>query len=474
MNAATAGLAFTAMLPEHLLLLGMVLLVGLEIAGRGRRLSGTVALACVGAAAATAASLALQGYSATPFAGHFSVAPAALLGQAVVLALALPVLLMARGEFTGGEFPALLLASLYGAGLMQSADSFLTLFLGLEILSLPVYVLVLLAYRRPQCAEAALKYLVLGGAATAMFLMGASLLYGSAGSLGLTPGQALGIPSLGTALGSGDSMARAAAVLILVALFMKAAIVPFHSWAPDAYEAASVPVTAYMAVVVKAAVLLAAVRLFGATELVTPTFDLVAVLPLLSIVWGNLAAMRQTSLRRMVAYSSIAHAGYLFYALLGAPAGRLQATVFYLLAYGLFNLLLFAALPAAGDDRERDRLPQLQGLFQRSPFAALMIGMAMLSLAGIPPFPGFVGKFLIFKNVIAAGHTGYAVLGLLGSYLGIYFYLRVTQLMFMSPDSPGQVAGTVTVSARVASLVCMAGALLLLIFPGWMLGHLLP
>jgi NADH-quinone oxidoreductase subunit N len=474
MNAATAGLAFTAMLPEHLLLLGMVLLVGLEVIGRSGRLSWAVALACVGAAAAAAAGLALQGYAAAPFAGHFSVAPAALMGKAVVLALALPVLLMSREEFSGGEFPVLLLASLYGAGLMQSADSFLTLFLGLEILSLPVYVLVLLAYRRPQSAEAALKYLVLGGTATAMFLMGVSLLYGSSGSLGVAPDQAMSLQSFATAVGTSDSMARAGVVLVLVALFLKAAIVPFHSWAPDAYEAASVPVTAYMAVIVKAAVLLAAVRLFGNTVLATPMLELVAVLPLVSIFWGNLAAMRQTSLRRMVAYSSIAHAGYLFYALLGDPAGRLQAAVFYLLAYGLFNLLLFAALPAAADDRERDRLPQLQGLFQRQPFAALMIGMAMLSLAGIPPFPGFIGKFLVFKNVVAAGHTPYAVLGLMGSYVGIYFYLRVIQVMFMNPEAQGQLRSTMPQAARVASLLCAVGALLLLIFPGWVMGRLLP
>ncbi len=138
----------------------------------------------------------------------------------------------------------------------------------------------------------------------------------------------------------------------------------------------------------------------------------------------------------MIAYSSIAHAGYLFYALLGDAAGRLQAVAFYLLAYGLMNLLAFAALPAADDDLARDRLDNLKGLFHRAPYAALMLAIAMLSLAGIPPFPGFVAKFLIFRNVMAAGHTTYAVLGLVGSYLGIYFYLRLLQFMFMSPDAP--------------------------------------
>ncbi len=452
-----------AMLPEHLLLLGMVLLLVLEIVGHGQRASLAVALACVGAAALAAASLSLDGYSAAPFAGHFSVEPATLMAKAMVLALALPMLLMSRDEFEGGEFATLLLSSLYGVCLMQSADSFLTLFLGLEIMSLPVYVLVLLAHRRPQSAEAALKYLVLGGAATATFLMGASLLYGGSGSMA--------IAGFASALGSADHMARAAVVLVILAFFLKGAIVPFHAWAPDAYEGASVPVTAYMAVLVKAGVVLAVVRIFGQAKVASPMLELLAVLPLVSIAWGNLAAMRQPSLRRMIAYSSIAHAGYLFLALLGEPAGRLQAVAFYVLAYGLLNLLAFAALPPATDDFERDRLENLKGLFHRAPFAALMIGIAMLSLAGLPPFPGFVAKFLIFRNVMAAGHTGYAVLGLVGSYLGIYFYLRVVQFMFMSPDAPIEAEARTRRMALTASLICIAGATWVSVFPGWVIAR---
>jgi NADH-quinone oxidoreductase subunit N len=462
-----------AMLPEHLLLLGIVVLIVLVIVGRGQRATLAIALGFVGAAALAAARLSFDGFSSAPFAGHFSVDPAALLAKAIVLALALPVLLMSRQDFGaatagadggGAEFAILLLSSLYGVCLLQSADSFLTLFLGLEIMSIPVYALVLLAYRRPESAEAALKYLVLGGTATAMLLMGASLLFGTTGSM------AIGV--FPPALGASDTLARAAAVLVILAFFLKGAIVPFHAWAPDAYEGASVPVTAFMAVLVKAGVLLAVVRVFGNARVATPMLELLAVLPLVSIVWGNLAAMRQTSFRRMIAYSSIAHAGYLFYALLGDPAGRLQAVTFYVLAYGLLNLLAFAALPPAADDRERDRLDNLKGLFHRAPFAALMIGIAMLSLAGIPPFPGFVAKFLIFKNVIAAGHTTYAVLGLVGSYLGIYFYLRVIQYMFMSPDAQVADGGPVRALAVGASMACLAAAMLVAVFPGWVIGLL--
>ncbi|HTO51707.1 MAG TPA: NADH-quinone oxidoreductase subunit N [Burkholderiales bacterium] len=454
----------TAMLPEHVLLAGIVLLLGMEIASIRPRGPAVLPLAVLTAAVAAAAWLHASGYVAAPFAGQYSADPASSLAKAIVLAFAVPVVLLAREEFERSRFYLLLLASLYGACVILSADSFLTLFLGLELMSLPVYVLVLLAYRRPESAEAALKYLVLSGAATATFLMGASLLYGATGLLAL--------PVFAAALGSGDPLTQAAVVLVIVAFFLKAAVVPFHAWAPDAYEAASVPVTAYMATIIKAAVLLALVRLFGTAPLSLPIVGLIAILPLASIVWGNLAAMRQSSFRRMIAYSSIAHAGYLFYAFLGDGPGRYEAVVFYVLAYGLMNLLAFASLPPSADDAVRDRLDHLRGLFHRAPYAAIMIGIAMLSLAGIPPLPGFIAKFLIFKNVMAAGYTLYAVLGLVASYLGIYFYLRVIQCLFMSPDAQAADRSPSRGAALGASLICLIPAILLAVLPGWVIGRL--
>jgi NADH-quinone oxidoreductase subunit N len=454
-----------ALAPENVLLAGIVVLIGVEIVARRSQAALAISLVAVAAAAAAAAFLFSNGYAATPFPGHFSVDPAGSLAKAIVLALALPVLLLSRDDFSeDGQFHILVLSSLYGFCLLLSADSFLTLFLGLEIMALPVYVLVLLAFKRPESPEAALKYLILGGTATAMFLMGVSLLYGGSGTLS--------IAVFAAGLRSADTMATAGVTLILLAFFLKGAIVPFHAWAPDAYEGASIPVTAYMATIIKAGVLLAALRLFGTEVVSRPTDDLLAFLPLVSIVWGNLAAMRQKSFRRMIAYSSIAHAGYLFYAFLGDGAGRFQAVLFYLLAYGLMNLLAFASLPRGDDDATRDRLDNLKGLFQRNPYGALMIGMAMLSLAGIPPFPGFVAKFLIFRNVMTAGYTLYAVLGLVGSYLGIYFYLRVIQYMFMSADEPAASQRTSRRAAIGASVICLVPVLLVLVFPGWVLTRL--
>ena len=458
------SMVLTAMLPEHLLLAGIVALIVLDLLPGKRSAALSVSLAAVGAAFFAAAYLWAQGYTAAPFPGQFSVAPQAFVAKAVVLGLALPVLLISREDFADRTFHVLALSALYGACLMLSSDSFLTLFLGIELLSLPVYVLVLLAFRRPECAEAALKYLVLGGTATATMLMGAALLFGWSGGLDIAAFQ--------RGLGSSDPLAVTGALLVLLAFFLKAAIVPFHAWAPDAYEGASVPVTTFMATIVKAGVLLAAARLFDTAPLAPALLGVIAVLPLASIVWGNLAAMRQQSFRRMIAYSSIAHAGYLFYAFLGDGPGRFQAIAFYVAAYGVMNILAFASLPPADDDTARDRLDALKGLFHRRPYAAVMIAVAMLSLAGLPPFPGFIAKFLIFKNAIAAGYTLYGVLGLVGSYMGIYFYLRIVQFLFMSEETLGGSRGRIGALALGAGAICLAAAVVMSLVPGWVLGLL--
>jgi NADH-quinone oxidoreductase subunit N len=457
-------LIITAMLPEHLLLVGMLAILGLEIwSGRSRDGFGLAVLFTT-AAAIAALWLYATGFHGAPFLQHFSVGPATSLPKAALLALAIPVLLISRDDFAETPYYTLVLASLYGACLVISSDSFPTLFLGIEIMSLPVYALVLLGLLRAQSAEAALKYLVLGGAATATLLLGIAFLYGWSGSLA--------IAVFSWALGSSDPLALAGIALVTAALFLKAAVVPFHAWAPDAYEGASAPVTAYMATIIKAGVLLAALRVFGTMPVVAPVAGLIAVLPLLSMAWGNLAALRQTSFRRMIAYSSIAHAGYLFYALLGDGRGRWEAIVFYLIVYGLMNVLAFAALPRGADDQRQDHLDALKGLYQRRPFAAVMIAMAMLSLAGLPPLPGFAAKFLIFRNVLEAGYTGYAVAGLVASYLGLYFYLRVIQYMFMAEHEPAAARGAPRRYAVLASVLCLVPAVMLMLFPGWLIDRL--
>ncbi len=456
--------ALIGMLPEHLLLGGIVAGIVTVLLRRGRTLALPVSVLAVLASAGAAFVLGMNGTTLEPFPGQFVVTPDVLMAKSMLLLLAVPVLLMSRTEFEEGEFSILLVASLYGLSLLPSATSALILFLGLELLSIPVYALIVLAFRRPQSAESALKYLVLSGAASAMFLMGISLIYGSSGSMSAT--------AFAEALSASDAMSRTAVVLVMVALFLKGAVVPFHAWAPDTYEGASIPVTGYMATLSKAGVLLVAWRLCDGAEFTGSMVSIVAVLPLVSIVWGNIAAIRQQNFRRMIAYSSIAHAGYLFYALLGSSAGRLEAIMFYLVVYGAANLLAFAMLPTTGPDEERDRLDRLDGLFHRDPVAASLIAVALLSLAGLPPLPGFTAKFLIFQTVIAAGYSAYAVLGLVGSFLGLYFYLRVIQRMFMSAGSGARITGTGEALARVAGMLCLFAIAALTIVPGWALARL--
>ncbi|MCK9462203.1 MAG: NADH-quinone oxidoreductase subunit N [Proteobacteria bacterium] len=457
--------ALLAMLPEHVLLAGIVLLLVAEIAALPGRAAAPIALVAVVAAAGAGLWLSATGFTAAPFEGAYAIAPFGSAAKAILLVLAVPILLTAPGDLAGYRAYALVLSSLYGALLINGAESFTILFVGIELMSLPVYALAVVSFRRDEGAEAALKYLVLGGAGSAMLLMGAALVFGSGGDLSLA--------AFADALVAEDLLARAGVALVVGALFVKAAIAPFHAWAPDVYEAASVPVTAYMAVVVKAAVLFAALRLFRAAALPVELVDLVVLFSLASVVWGNLAAMRQASLRRTIAYSSIAHAGYLFYAFLDPGPGRPAAIAFYAIAYGLSNLLAFAAIPPAEDDAARDRLEDLRGLFSRRPFAAIAIAIAMLSLAGVPPLPGFTAKFFLFNNAMIAGYTAYAVAGLVASYLGLYFYLRVIQILFASPSeaAAGEPRG-LRAAALVATVLCLVGTLLLSVLPGWLVDRL--
>ncbi|WP_006787839.1 NADH-quinone oxidoreductase subunit N [Thiorhodospira sibirica] len=418
----------TGMLVEHILLAGLLLLLILEMLTRQRREPLLLTLGTVGLALGVSLWLALQGYSATPFAGEFSVDPAALIAKAILLGLSLPVILSLRGQGLDYRLAALLLSSLYGASLLLSADSLIMLFISLELMSLPLYALIVYGSTHVHRAQAALKYLILGSVGTASLLLGIAWLLGTTGSLSLSAfTQALNMDSL---------PAQTAALLVLLGLLLKAALVPFHTWAPDAYEAASAPLTAYMATVIKAALFFFIVRLFDQYALPGQWVSLIVLLALLSMAWGNLTAMRQTSFKRIIAYSSIAHAGYLLLVLLAVGEQWYGVIAFYLLVYGIATVLAFACLPQRKDGPLLDRLDALQGLFYQRPWAAVLIGVAMLSLAGLPPLPGFVAKFYIFQQLIAQGWVLYAVLGLGLSYLGLYFYLRVIQYLFMHPHDP--------------------------------------
>jgi NADH-quinone oxidoreductase subunit N len=379
-----------------------------------------------------------------------------------------------------GEFFPLLLLSTVGAMTLVAAGDLLSLFLALETMSLGVYCMVGLR-RSGRAAEAALKYFLLGSFAAALMLFGAALLYGATGHTDLAGiGQA--IKTIGQA---GSKVPTApilvALVLTLVGLAFKVSAVPFHMWTPDAYEGAPTPVTSFMAVAVKAAAFAVMLRVllvaFGDERLMswgTGWPPALAFLALLTMTVANLVAGRQTSVKRMLAYSSIAHAGY---ALVGVVAtmrsAEAQASVlFYMLTYTVSTAGAFGALILCGSrGAEATSYEDLAGIAKRHPAAALAFSVFLLSLAGLPPTAGFFGKLYVFRAAFDAELYLLAIFGLLNSLIGAYYYLRVMVFMYMREPAPGAQLAVPMRSAFVASALVLAAIMVfaLGIAPGWSL-----
>jgi NADH-quinone oxidoreductase subunit N len=304
---------------------------------------------------------------------------------------------------------------------MLDSAGFASLFMGIELLSLPAFALIVHAQGDGVASEGAFKYLVLSSVASALLLFGVSLAYGATGSLAIEAWAQL--------LAQGSAQARAAGLLVLSGLFLKAAVFPFHGWAPDAYASARMPVTALLAAVVKAAVVLALVRVVGTLPLDPASATVVTALALASIFFGNLAALSQRRFKRLLAYSSVAHAGYMIFALLDTTGQRAGDLLWYTVFYALATLLACAAYDelCPGED---DDLASLDGKFAQRPFAALLLGFAVLSLAGLPPFPGFFAKLFVFRSVVASGQLVPAVIAFAGSFLGLAYYVGIVLRLF--------------------------------------------
>lgn len=427
-----------ALVPEHLLLALLLALMLLEMVrasvGAGRLL---FVLAMLAGLVASAVQLA-QGYTAVVVPGEIVVDRFALQGRVVVLlcAVALGLAFPSRESF---KFWLLAASSVQGALVILASAGFGALFLGIEMLSLPAFALMVQGRGAGAAPEAAFKYLVLSSVATALLLFGVSLAYGATGTLAIADWARL-LPLPG-------ALPKAAALLVLCGLFLKAAVFPFHGWAPDAYAGARLPVTALLASLVKAAVVLALVRIVTDVPLAADSAAVVGALAIVSIAFGNLAALAQTSLRRMLAYSSVAHAGYMIAALLDTTGQRGDDLLWYAAIYALATLVACACavrlLP--GDD---DTLSALDGAFARRPGVALLFAAALLSLAGLPPFPGFFAKLMVFRSVIASGYLVPAVLAFAASFLGLAYYVGIAMRLFRAgPGSdraavPETVAGT--------------------------------
>ncbi|WP_206812227.1 NADH-quinone oxidoreductase subunit N [Paradesulfitobacterium ferrireducens] len=336
-----------------------------------------------------------------------------------------------------GDFYALLMGATLGMMLMSGAGDLLTLYVGLELMTITFYILVAYWLTEEKSAEAGVKYLILGAASSAVLLYGISLFYGMTGSLMLTDiRQAMFATPI-------SPVTILASVFLLAGFGFKISLVPFHMWAADIYEGAPTPVTAFLAVASKAAAFAALIRVYvltvGVQTFSPPSIgghwtgqNLLLVLAALTMIVGNLIAIPQTNIKRMLAFSSVAQAGYLMVGIIPASPDGVKGVLFYAMIYVFGNMGAFAVATHIGQAQGSDEIKDFAGLARRSPVAAAVMTASLLSLAGIPPLAGFVGKFYLFSAVMSEGFTAIAYIGFVMSMVSVYYYLSVVKVMYLT------------------------------------------
>ena len=399
-----------------------------------------------------------QLFSAGPYARFFTV----LWSLTAAATLALSPRYIANRRLPAGEYSALLLFAAAGMALLSASSSLAGLFLALESFTLALYVLIAFHRDSVQSAEAGLKYLVLGGVAAGLLAFGIALVYTASGTLHLP--EAMSGPG-----GNLSPLALAGWALLLAAVGFKLSLVPFHFWTPDVYQGSPVPVTGLLATGSKGAV--AAVLLVLTAALPVAPAALIPVLWLLaalSMAVGTFCALVQDNVKRMLAYSSVSHMGYLLAALLAWNATGRTAVLFYLVAYSVMTLGAFGALTALADAEERQTLDDLRGLGRTRPLQAATLTICLLALAGLPPTAGFSGKLALFSSVFAGGYPWLALIGILASLISVYFYLRPAIRMYASEPAPAPVGVTAKVPGgeKTVLLVCLILTLALGLWPG--------
>jgi len=376
---------------------------------------------------------------------------------------------LARQDAETGEFHALLLYSIAGQCLMASANELIMIFIGLEISSIASYVLAGYLRDDKRANEAALKYFLLGSFATGFFLYGVALVYGATGSVNLTMIRA----AITGANAPSPVFVGVAAALMFVGLGFKVSAAPFQMWAPDVYQGAPTPVTAFLSAGPKAAGFAIFLRIFmTAFEPIGTGWEpLVWISALLSMTIGNFAALLQSNVKRLLAYSSIAHAGYVLVALAARSEVGTAAAMFYLAAYAFMNIGAFAVVShLSGKDERYQNLEDFAGLGQKQPMTAAMLTIFLLSLIGVPLTGGFFGKFYIFKAALESHLVWLTVLGLLNSAVAAYYYLRILVMMYMhEPSEAVNDAEPLTAGLSAALILPAIGTLFLGIFPSWVL-----
>ena len=409
-----------ALLPDHLLLVLLFVLMVLEMLRVDARAAQPLLAITLAAACAILLRQYATGYTADLIPNEVRVDGFAVLAKLVILGCGLLWSVLARGGLT---FKAAFLcaSSLLGASVVMDSAGFISLFIAIEMLSLPAFALMVHGAGSTSASEGAFKYLLLSSVATALLLFGIALAYGATGTLA--------IGDFAAALRDASPEAATAALLIANGFFLKAAVFPFHGWAPDAYASVRVPVTGLLASIVKGTVVLALVRILSTVPLDPVFASGIGVLAVLSIYFGNVTAVRQSAFRRLLAYSSIAHAGYMLFAFLGTTGARPEDLLWYVGIYAATVVVAASAFTFLCPD-DADDIRRLDGAFDAHPVAALAFGLAMLSLAGIPPLPGFFAKLFIFNSVIASGHLALAVVAFVGSFIGVTYYAALFFRLF--------------------------------------------
>ncbi len=446
----------------------LLALRGLELATR-RLITGMIA--SVGALAAIAWMLALP-QNATVLKGMFVLDPVRQIVKIALLALTIFTLLLSlERRFTKhpGEYCALVLLTAIGMMFLVSTEDILMIFISLELTSLSLYILTAFAKDQLESAEAALKYFLFGGMSAAFTLFGLSFLYGISGSTNLRQiAASIHGPSL-------DPLLLLALVMTVVGFGFKVAAAPFHLWAPDTYQGAPTPSAAFIASGSKVAVFFIFAQVMalgfagaegnGGWGTYSPGWlPLLAILATLSIVLGNLAAIVQTSVRRLLAYSAIAHGGYMLLGVMSSGPQGLASLVYYVITYALTTLGAFAVVAVIQEQTGCDRLTDFAGLSRRAPLLSFCLMIFLLSLAGIPPLAGFFGKFFVFASALASPPTGMGVLWLVVlalamSAVSLYYYLQVLKQVYVAPGSNEPLHPPVISQVTIALLAFLVFAL---------------
>lgn len=457
---------FSLIYPELALLLAASVILVTAFARNISKLAPAVAF--IGLAIGLAAVVEQWGNQNSGFAGMVTSDDFGTFFKATFIVAAMLTLLIAKRYLEAKgidkpEFYALLLFSTTGMMVMANSTDLVVMFLGLEIMSVPLYVMAGLNKRSLQSNESSIKYFIMGAFASAFLLMGIAFVYGAAETTNLRRI----VTDFGYIASHQGIYLYAGVLLVLVGFGFKIAMVPFHSWVPDVYQGAPTPVTAFFSVAPKAAGFAAMLRifLFGFAEVGELT-DLFWVLTVLTMTVGNFLALRQNNVKRMLAYSSIAHAGYVMIALTVGGQEAVSAALFYLFGYALFNMGGFAVISHL-ETREgcSSEIGELSGLARKHPYLSAVLALFMFALAGFPPTVGFLGKFYLFAAAIRAGFVTLAVIGVMNSFVSVYYYLRVIKTCYFDTEDLVPARAPIVPSIFVALLVTVIGTLGLGIMP---------